>query len=623
VSERSVAQAPVREATPAQPAVLQRACACGQHTHGGGECAECKKKGQLQRKLAVGASNDPLEREADRVANQVLAAPARTGISDAPPRIQRYAGQATEGSDTAPASVDGVLASPGRPLEPALRQDMEQRFGHDFGRIRIHTDLYAARAAAALGAEAFAVGHHIAFAREHFLPGTAYGKRLVAHELTHAIQQAATSPYVALSPEKKQAGPTPASSKFDGALLGSDRNDKEILVKREVGGTQGYDDRLQAIAVARLAQAEPSAVALGKDGKWHAFETTTGINPADASANDPRASKNAAGVPFKEVHILPSRTGIGQSRQKVDELKAKSVRLDNLESAWRTDPEFRKAVKGSDRPFLEVIQEEREQTTRNLNQATQTSAALIFGVSESEIQLNRSSFDRKSGKINLNPRLVKDAKAAGLHGAEAHQSEDFEPGMRTAIEIDLGGLDKPAGAQATMFHEVSHLKDFELAQHWVKTYEEETKHTFVGGPGLKFFKEWIDALAAQARPRISKADAELVIDLAANASVSTEARANVHTFLTALQVGAADLATEALVNYAHALRPKKEGGSGRYASPLKGSQVQAALVKELKTAYGLMPKTMKQQYDDAVAAARKEYPSAWISELDFSKRAGR
>jgi hypothetical protein len=44
---------------------------------------------------------------------------------------------------------------------------------------------------------------------------------------------------------------------------------------------------------------------------------------------------------------------------------------------------------------------------------------------------------------------------------------------------------------------------------------------------------------------------------------------------------------------------------------------------ELKTAYGKMPKKMHQQYDDAVAAAKKEYPSAWISELEFSKRARR
>ena len=98
---------------------------------------------------------------------------------------------------------------------------------------------------------------------------------------------------------------------------------------------------------------------------------------------------------------------------------------------------------------------------------------------------------------------------------------------------------------------------------------------------------------------------------------------NVRSFLADLQADAPDLATKALVGYAHALKPKKEGGGGQYASPAPGLNVQAALVKELRAAYSQMPENKKQQYDAAVAAAMKEYPSAWISELDFSKRAGR
>jgi hypothetical protein len=102
--------------------VLQRKCmSCGQHTIAGGECVDCaKKQSGLQRKLAIGASNDPLEWEADRVADQVMAASAHPAVSGVPPHIQRYTGQVTEGMDTAPASVDRVLSSPGRPLDPEL-----------------------------------------------------------------------------------------------------------------------------------------------------------------------------------------------------------------------------------------------------------------------------------------------------------------------------------------------------------------------------------------------------------------------------------------------------------------------------------------------------------------------
>ena len=62
--------------------MLQRKCACGRHTMGGGQCADCaKKKTGLQRKLTIGASNDPLEQEADRIADQVLAAPAHHALT--------------------------------------------------------------------------------------------------------------------------------------------------------------------------------------------------------------------------------------------------------------------------------------------------------------------------------------------------------------------------------------------------------------------------------------------------------------------------------------------------------------------------------------------------------------
>src|SRR5262245_58907724 len=127
-STAQTAQAAAKSLSPVR-GILQRNCACGNHTVAGGECAECaKNKSGLQRKLSIGSSNDPLELEADRVADQVLAQPAHSVVSGAPPRIQRYAGQATDATDAAPASADSVLASSGTPLEPALQQDMEQRF---------------------------------------------------------------------------------------------------------------------------------------------------------------------------------------------------------------------------------------------------------------------------------------------------------------------------------------------------------------------------------------------------------------------------------------------------------------------------------------------------------------
>ena len=178
---------------------LQRKCACGAPSAAGGSCSACAAKSAaagsqvLQKKLAIGATDDPLEREADRVADQVMAAPAHSAIGGSPPRIQRFTGQGGGHMDRAPASVERVLASSGSPLEPGLRKDMEQRFGHDFSKVKVHSDATAGRSAQEVNAHAYTVGQDVVFGSGWFSPGTRDGQRLIAHELTHVIQQAGSS----------------------------------------------------------------------------------------------------------------------------------------------------------------------------------------------------------------------------------------------------------------------------------------------------------------------------------------------------------------------------------------------------------------------------------------------
>jgi hypothetical protein len=207
-----VQQAKIASLLPPAQGKLQRNCACGNHTVAGGECSGCGKEKDkfqrkannqstltngrslsltpfIQRKLTIGASNDPLEQEADRIADQVLAAPVRTAVRAAPPKIQRHTVPAAAEEGTAPASVDRVLASLGMPLEPELRQDMEQRFEHDFSRVRVHSGADAEQSARDVSANAYTVGHDIVFGAGRFAPSTHWGRRLIAHELTHVIQQ--------------------------------------------------------------------------------------------------------------------------------------------------------------------------------------------------------------------------------------------------------------------------------------------------------------------------------------------------------------------------------------------------------------------------------------------------
>ncbi len=132
---------------------LQRKCSCGGSAGAEGECEECKKKeGSLQRKAAGAAT------------------PAQ-----------------------APEIVHEVLSSPGQPLDHDTRTAMEHRFGHDFGRVRIHTDAKAVESARAVDALAYTVGPHIAFAAGRYSPHTRDGSRLIAHELAHNIQQGEAS----------------------------------------------------------------------------------------------------------------------------------------------------------------------------------------------------------------------------------------------------------------------------------------------------------------------------------------------------------------------------------------------------------------------------------------------
>jgi hypothetical protein len=146
--------------------LLQRKCACGSPTSSlTGECAECTSKKRPQTKLTIGASNHSLELEA----NQGITAPAHSAVSGTPPHIQRYSGPASE-AVAAPLSVEGVLDSPGRPLEPELRQDMDQRFGHDFSRVRVHSGTAAEQSARELNANAYTVGHNRVLGVGRFAP---------------------------------------------------------------------------------------------------------------------------------------------------------------------------------------------------------------------------------------------------------------------------------------------------------------------------------------------------------------------------------------------------------------------------------------------------------------------
>lgn len=184
----------------------------------------------------VSKPTDRSELEAEETARKVMRmrdqpAPAAAGatkgaaVSGAPVKGTAQRALAAGGGAAAPASAPFARAprlvglGGGAALPRPVRTPMEGRFNANFGNVRVHTGEAAAQQSAALNANAFTVGQHIFFGKDRFQPQTASGQELIAHELTHTIQQGAVSrPVVQRSaaPEvSQQVAPQVQRSIFD------------------------------------------------------------------------------------------------------------------------------------------------------------------------------------------------------------------------------------------------------------------------------------------------------------------------------------------------------------------------------------------------------------------------
>ena len=153
---------------------------------------------RVQTKLAINRPGDEFEQEANRVSEEVLRGPAPGGdVSRGAAGLQTK-GRVDQqtGRTEVPPAVHEVLNSTGQPLDGNTRAFMESSFQFDFGRVRVHHDDAANRAASELSARAFALGSQIAFGHGHYAPRTAEGRQLLAHELCHVVQQSRAHPLV-------------------------------------------------------------------------------------------------------------------------------------------------------------------------------------------------------------------------------------------------------------------------------------------------------------------------------------------------------------------------------------------------------------------------------------------
>lgn len=152
---------------------------------------------RIQPKLTVSTPHDQYEQEADRIADQVLRTSPQPekNTGNAGKEIHRKPAQTKEHRSTGhseaqvPRSVHETLRSQGHPMDQATRSFFEPRFGHDFSQVRIHTDPRASESAKAINAKAYTFGNQIVFSSSQYQPQTPQGRHLLAHELTHVVQQ--------------------------------------------------------------------------------------------------------------------------------------------------------------------------------------------------------------------------------------------------------------------------------------------------------------------------------------------------------------------------------------------------------------------------------------------------
>jgi hypothetical protein len=192
--------------TPVRPGTLQRCPGAGPGPEG--ECSSCGHAGPTLQRLALGGF-DPA---------------------------------------AVPPLVHEVVGSPGSPLEPATRAEMQARLGHDFSQVRVHTDQRAAESARAVNALAYTVGRHVVLGAGQYAPRTVAGRRVLAHELAHVVQQEGGG---------RAAASLPGTIRLAPAASAQEREASAAATGIEPGGRQAPARPVTHASTAAAVQRQP------------------------------------------------------------------------------------------------------------------------------------------------------------------------------------------------------------------------------------------------------------------------------------------------------------------------------------------------------------------------------
>jgi hypothetical protein len=368
-----------------------------------------------------------IEREADAVADAAMSAPLSASLPSAPAMRA-----AAPRSTVTPGGAWLPNATAGTKLEPAVRREMETRFGHDFGAVRIHDGERAARAARQLRADAYALGPHIVFGQGRYAPGDAGGKRLLAHELGHVVQQGASAGALRGAartlPIRERAPLAPACAPAIDHMNAEDRIEVaskalDALADRVKANKQSVtpSDSIAAMDAIRLAR---RAAGLSKDEQL--------IEQADALIGRfdiVTQGTQAARPDVFELHPAAS-----------DEPLRHDAGKDEAHTVVTAQRGFATGIPAKDigalRTQIDDLQKKIEEKTRNANDAA----------ARTEIETMQRDLERMRQKLSTATPVLKDLPTLNSKRGELQKKLDGLPKTakaqtRTSLQNQIAALD--------------------------------------------------------------------------------------------------------------------------------------------------------------------------------------
>jgi len=239
-----------------------------------------------------------LEQEADTAARHVLDGTAHVSVGHGSAQLQRSA--TANASGAAPESVGRALSSAGQQLSAASSHEMSGRFGHDLSGVRVHTGTAAAASANDVGAKAYTVGSDIVFGDGQYAPDTRAGKQLLAHELTHVVQQSGDAePYVARAVDDWLTGSVNVSSMSYTSLLAEIDELTQYLERQTASSPETA--RIEQVLVTLRAEANRQEAA------------AAGPRPRGRAGTRPATTGGSATLPARYPRILTEMHSIAYS----------------------------------------------------------------------------------------------------------------------------------------------------------------------------------------------------------------------------------------------------------------------------------------------------------------------